>query len=84
MPRDSELYLRDILGAIEQIEAYTKEMSHDAFASNRMCVDAVVRNPEIIGEAAKSIPAELRASQPNPLAQNRRIARHSRTCVFRH
>ena len=36
-------------------------MDADSFAADRKTVDAVVRNFEIIGEAAKSIPLEVRA-----------------------
>ncbi len=65
MNRTLTLYLRDILEAIERIERYIEGRSFDEFSKNTLVVDAVVRNFEIIGEAAKHIPAEIK--QQNPL-----------------
>ena len=48
-------YLRHILDAIERIRTYTEPLSHESFAATPMAVDAVVRNIEIIGEAAHNI-----------------------------
>ena len=60
MPRDYKLYLEDILDAIKSIEEYTKELDITLFQNKKMAVDAVVRNLEIIGEAAKNIPPNIR------------------------
>ena len=64
MPRDSRVYLEDILGAIARIRRYTRGLSKDAFAADDKTVDAVVRNLEVIGEAVKRLPADLRARRP--------------------
>ncbi len=64
MPRDFEVFLQDILEAIEKILSYTIGMSFESFASDSKTFDAVVRNLEIIGEAAKMLPASLRSSAP--------------------
>ena len=64
MPRDSRVYLEDILGAIARIRRYTRGLSRDAFAADDKTVDAVVRNLEVIGEAVKRLPADLRARRP--------------------
>lgn len=64
MPRDFRVYLEDILGAIGKIKRYTKELSKQAFAGDDKTLDAVVRNLEVIGEAAKQLPADLRAREP--------------------
>ncbi|MFX1762662.1 DUF86 domain-containing protein [Paraburkholderia sp. A1RI-2L] len=48
-------YLQHILDAIERIRTYTEPLSHDSFEATPMAVDAVVRNIEIIGEAAHNI-----------------------------
>ena len=48
-------YLRHILQAIDQIETYTAGVDQQAFLTNKMVQDAVVRNVEIIGEAANNI-----------------------------
>jgi uncharacterized protein with HEPN domain len=64
MPRDFRVHLEDIRGAIGKIERYTKGLSKRGFAEDDKTLDAVVRNLEIIGEAVKQLPAELRAREP--------------------
>jgi uncharacterized protein with HEPN domain len=61
MPRDPRLYLDDILEAIIQIQKYTALMNYDAFVGDRKTQDAVVRNLEIIGEAAGRLPESMQA-----------------------
>jgi uncharacterized protein with HEPN domain len=58
--RKDNLYLRDIKEALAKIEQYTRKLSLDDFDDDRKTVDAVVRNIEIIGEAAKNISVESR------------------------
>jgi uncharacterized protein with HEPN domain len=65
MPRDFRVYLEDISGAIGKIRRYTQELSKQAFAADEKTLDAVVRNLEVIGEAVKQLPAELRAREPS-------------------
>lgn len=48
-------YLSHMLEAIERIERYTSGKAHDAFIHDDQLQDAVVRNIEIIGEAARNI-----------------------------
>ncbi|PDW01148.1 HepT-like ribonuclease domain-containing protein [Candidatus Viridilinea mediisalina] len=72
MPRDYRLYLDDILESIRRIERYTKNLDFATFSADEMRIDAVVRNLEIIGEAAKHIPPEQRALVPK--IQWRKIA----------
>jgi len=62
MPRDYKLQIDDILGAIETIRQYTGNMNEEAFALDRKTQDAVVRNLEIIGEAARNLPGEIKDS----------------------
>jgi len=59
MKRDDTVYLHHILDAIELIEEYTKGMSENEFLGNMMAHDAVVRQVEIIGEAARNISDEF-------------------------
>lgn len=59
--RDVRLFLSDILDAIAKVEKYTAGLSFGDFQGNDMVVDSVTRNLEIIGEAAKQIPMDLRA-----------------------
>lgn len=58
--RDSRFYLNDILHAMQSIEQFVKEMKFEEFAKDDKTVSAVVRKFEIIGEAAKHIPEEIR------------------------
>ena len=60
MSRHTELRLLDILDAIERIFAYVKGMSYKDFLADHKTQDAVVRNIEIIGEAARNIPKPFR------------------------
>ena len=64
MKRDPQIYLQDILESIEKIQQYIANMTFDEFVSNNMAVDAVIRNFEIIGEAAAHIPDDIRSSYP--------------------
>lgn len=59
--RDYRLYLKDILAAIERIEIFVQGMDFDAFQADDKTVSAVIRKLEIIGEAAKGIPVEIRS-----------------------
>ncbi|WP_362927163.1 HepT-like ribonuclease domain-containing protein [Desulfonatronospira sp.] len=52
MHRDFRLYLDDILDAVQQIRIYTEGMHESDFSKDRKTQDAVIRNLEIIGEAA--------------------------------
>lgn len=58
--REPELYFTDILDSIEKIEGYLKGRTYEKFVNDEMALDAVVRNLEIIGEAAKNIPEETK------------------------
>jgi len=60
-PRDPNLRLQDIAEAIDRIFDYAASHSLESFAADRMAVDAVVRNFEVIGEAARHVDAETAA-----------------------
>ena len=64
MKRDDTVYLHHILDAIESIEDYTRRMSESQFLSNSMAHDAVVRQIEIVGEAARNVSHEFRKKYP--------------------
>jgi hypothetical protein len=53
-------YLDDILEAVEKIERFTDGMDYAEFVKDSKTVDAVLRNFEVIGEAAKNIPEDVR------------------------
>jgi uncharacterized protein with HEPN domain len=48
-------YIEHILAAIQRIRRYTHGMTESAFLENEQVQDAVLRNIEIIGEAARNI-----------------------------
>ncbi|MFB0553244.1 MAG: DUF86 domain-containing protein [Phycisphaerae bacterium] len=62
--RPINLLLNDIRQAIDRIEQYIKNLSFDAFSDDQKSVDAVVRNLEIIGEAASRVPDEFKEKYP--------------------
>ena len=53
-------YLNDILNSIEDISSFIEGLQYQQFYENRMCRNAVIRSFEIIGEAAKNIPDDIR------------------------
>jgi uncharacterized protein with HEPN domain len=64
MKKDPRVYLAQILERIERIREYTTE-GETAFFADARTQDAVIRNFEVIGEAAKRIPDEYRQSHPS-------------------
>ncbi|MGO9006761.1 MAG: DUF86 domain-containing protein [Beijerinckiaceae bacterium] len=50
-------YIEHIIEAITRIEGYVKGLDRESFVENSIVQDAVVRNIEIIGEAANNITA---------------------------
>jgi uncharacterized protein with HEPN domain len=62
--RDFQVYVEDIIDAIDSIEEYTGELTYERFVKDKKTVDAVVRNFEIIGEATKHIPKRVRKEHP--------------------
>ena len=63
MPRDDTVLLEDMLNAVTKIETYTRGFNPDELRDPRT-LDAVVRNLEIIGEAAKRISEKPRSQCP--------------------
>jgi uncharacterized protein with HEPN domain len=64
MPRDYKVYLDDILQAITKVREYTAGFSMVELAGDTKTFDAVVRNLEVIGEAAKGVPEAIRFQHP--------------------
>ena len=58
--REPELLLQDIEQSINKIKSYTSGMSFEMFQNNDKTIDAVIRNFEVIGEAANRIPDEIK------------------------
>ena len=64
MRRSTILYLEDILESAKNIQNYVGELSYQELIVDRMRLDAIVRNFEIIGEASSKIPQEIRDKYP--------------------
>ena len=60
--RNWRLYAEDILEACAKIRRYLADKDFEAFEADDLVRDAVIRNIEIIGEAAKNLPDEIVAS----------------------
>ena len=64
MPRAYKAYLKDILDAISKIENYTNDIAFDDFVADELIKDGFVRNLEVIGEAVKNIPEDVKDKKP--------------------
>ncbi|MEI8046858.1 MAG: DUF86 domain-containing protein [Bacteroidota bacterium] len=58
--RDLILLLEDMLESALKIVRYTADLDYDSFLNDDKTIDAVVRNFEIIGEAANRIDPDFR------------------------
>jgi len=61
---DPRLYLAHILESIDLVESYVAGIDLVEFSEDHEKQDAVVRRLEIMGEAVKNLPSELRAQHP--------------------
>ena len=64
MSREYQLFLDDMRKACEKAVDYTQRLTREQFVKDAKTFDAVMRNLEIIGEAAKHIPPEVRDHSP--------------------
>lgn len=60
MKRDDTVYLRHILDAIAKAQSYLQDVDEGIFLTDSLIQDGVIRQIEIIGEAAKRLSGELR------------------------
>ncbi len=58
--REYSDYLEDIVTAIEKIESFIEGLSYEDFINDEKTLYAVIRALEIIGEATKKIPDDIR------------------------
>jgi uncharacterized protein with HEPN domain len=63
--RKPDVYLQDILESIKHIQKFLDGVSEDEFYENVEKQDAVLRRLEIIGEAVKHLPEEIRENHPD-------------------
>ena len=57
-------FLDDILEAIADLRNFTSGMTFEEFRTDRKTTNACIRSLEVIGEATKKIPAEIRQQKP--------------------
>ena len=62
--RDWQLFVMDMREAIGKVALYVHDISFDEFRVDSRTVDAVVRNLEVIGEAARCLPASIKSQRP--------------------
>ncbi|MFQ6089353.1 MAG: DUF86 domain-containing protein [Candidatus Methanofastidiosia archaeon] len=60
MKRTYRDYIEDILNSIQEIEDFTAGMEFEDFIDDRKTLNAVIRSLEVMGEAAKKIPNDIR------------------------
>mgnify|MGYP001558699391 CR=1 FL=1 len=64
MKREILDYIEDIISAMDKAVDFVKNMSYEEFTRDDKTVYAVVRAIEIIGEAVKNIPGNVRKNYP--------------------
>jgi len=64
MKREVGDYIEDIISAMDKAMDFVKNISYEEFIQDDKTVFAVVRALEIIGEAAKNIPDDIRKNYP--------------------
>jgi len=61
MSRNAFLYIKDVLENMQDAEEFIQGMSYEQFCADKRTVNAVLRSIEVIGEATKNVPEEIRA-----------------------
>ena len=62
--RDADLLVEDMRAAINRVEPYTKGLNRETFLQDEKTIDAVVRNLEVLGEAARQMPEQFVNQHP--------------------
>ncbi|EIM65097.1 HepT-like ribonuclease domain-containing protein [Desulfobacter postgatei] len=57
--RSWKFRIEDIIEALDRIFHYVKDLNYDGWMKDQKTIDAVIRNLEIIGEAAANVPREI-------------------------
>lgn len=57
-------YLNDILNSINETAEFTVGMTFDEFSKDKKTINAVIRSLEVLGEASRKIPDNLKAQSP--------------------
>lgn len=61
---DNTVFLRHIIDSIGKIENYLQDFDYEKFQNDSKTIDAVIRNVEIIGEAADNLTRDFRSNTP--------------------
>lgn len=64
MKRQVALYVRDILQNMQDTQEFIQGLSYEQFVDDKKTFNAVVRSLEVIGEAAKHVPDNIRDKYP--------------------
>ncbi|EKE00124.1 MAG: protein of unknown function DUF86 [uncultured bacterium] len=65
MKKDNLVYIEDILDSCDKILSYIGDAGIEQLEDDRMLVDAIVRNIEVIGEASKRLDDDFRKTYPD-------------------
>jgi len=65
MKRDYKLFIKDIISAMKSIEEFVEGLSLDEVREDDKTSSAVIRKFEIIGEATKHVPEDLKEKYPD-------------------
>ena len=65
MSREWRLYVADMKACCARVAEYTAGLSREQFEAKRIVYDATLRNLEVLGEAARNVPEEIRAQSPD-------------------
>ncbi len=84
MTRSYRDHLADILICFLETQEFTRGFDFDAFVRDKKTINAVVRSLEVMGEAAKRIPEEIRGEiSRDPVEADDRHARQAYSPIFR-
>ncbi len=64
MSREYRFFIEDMRKACDKVIRYTHLLTREQFVTDEKTFDAVMRDLEIIGEAAKHVPVEIQARHP--------------------
>jgi len=65
MKKDPKIFLEHILQCIERVEEYVEGVTKKQFLESVQLQDSIIRRIEIIGEAVKNIPKQVKDKYPD-------------------